>query len=134
MACKNKNYFIILGLVGQLSIFGPLPTETLQASDKALRQETFLAAPLPEKGRLTLVAFFPVIVEGQIVGAAAVYDDVSTERPADYLELYNTRGDLLALSWFDRFGIQRTVVDRGLVEEADELEGVFVLLLEGSSI
>lgn len=134
MACKKKIYLIILGLVGQLSIFGPLPTETLQASDNALRQEIFLPAPLPEKDRLTLVAFFPVIVEGQIVGAAAVYDDVTTERPADYLELYNSRGDLLALSWFDRFGIQRTVVDRGLVEQADELEGVFVLLLEGSSI
>jgi hypothetical protein len=38
------------------------------------------------------------------------------------------------LTWFDKFGIQRTAVDRGIVEEADKLEGVFVVILEGETI
>jgi len=38
-----------------------------------------------------------------------------------------------AVGWFDRFGIRRLAVDRGL-EDEDKLEGVFVLLSEGDSI
>ncbi len=134
MGSKNKIYFIILGLVGQLFFFGYTATEPLEAAANTLGRETSLPASVPKKDRLTLVSFLPVIVEGEIVGRVAVYDDPATERPADYLELYNSTGDLLAVSWFDRFGIQRTAVDRGLVGEADELDGVFVLLLDGDSI
>jgi hypothetical protein len=52
----------------------------------------------------------------------------------DYLALYDSAGDLVALGWFDRFGIQRIAVDRGLLDEGDELEGVFVFFLDGDSI
>jgi len=76
------------------------------------------------------------VVQGEVLGtlAAYVYDDVTTERTADYWELYDKRGDLLAVSWFDRFGIQRTAVDRGIVEKGNELEGIFVVVLDGNSI
>ena len=66
--------------------------------------------------------------------AAYVYDDVTTEKPADYWELYDQQGDLLAVSWFDKFGIQRTAVDRGIIEQKDQLEGVFVVVPDGVSI
>ena len=55
--------------------------------------------------------------------AAYVYTDVTTERPADYWELYDKNGDLLAVSWFDRFGVQMTAVDRGILEEKDQTRG-----------
>ena len=48
--------------------------------------------------------------------------------------MYNTVGDLLAVSWFDNFGIQRVAVDRGLLKETAKLEGVFVVLLEGEPL
>ena len=35
------------------------------------------------------------------------------------------------ISWFDRFGIERTAVDRGIVEQKDKLEGIFVVVVEG---
>jgi hypothetical protein len=63
-----------------------------------------------------------------------VYDDSTTQRSADYLELYNNADNLVALSWFDRFGIERMAVDRGLLEDRDELMGVFVVLLDGEAI
>jgi hypothetical protein len=66
--------------------------------------------------------------------AAYVYTDVTTERAADYWELYDKTGDLLAVSWFDRSGAQRTAVDRGFVEEKDRLEGLLVVVLTGESI
>lgn len=134
MAFKNKIYFIILGLAGQLFFFGYIATEPLGASDNASEQEILLPASVPEKDRLTVVSFLPVILEGEIAGGVAVYDDPATERPADYLELYNSTGGLLAVSWFDRFGIERLAVDRGLLEDARKLEGVFVVLLDGDSI
>lgn len=134
MAFKNKIYPLLLGLVATLVLFAPMPTELSDASDKTSEQELSLATSTPQKDRLTLVSFFLIIDDGEILGAAAVYDDITTERPADYVELYSTTGGLMAVSWFDRFGIQRTAVDRALLEEVDELEGVFVLLVEGRSI
>ena len=85
---------------------------------------------------MTLVSFQPWVVKGEVLGtlAAYVYDDVATERPADYWELYDNNGDLLAVSWFDRFGVQRTAVDRGILEEKDRLEGILVVVLTGDSI
>jgi hypothetical protein len=63
-----------------------------------------------------------------------VYDDAKSERLGDFAAMFSTAGHLLGVTWFDRFGIQRTAVDRGLLEEANELEGVFVVLLEGDAL
>ena len=68
------------------------------------------------------------------MGRVAIYDDPTTQRSADYLELYNNAGDLVAVGWFDRFGIERMAVDRGLLEDRDELEGVFIVLLDGEAL
>jgi len=127
---KNGFYLVILALVGQLLLHGQVATEPLQAGHHA-SEETPLSVSVPETGRLNLVSFLSVTVEGAILGWLAVYDDATTERAEDYLELYNNASDLLALSWFDNFGIQRVTVDRGL---PDKLEGVFVILLEGEPL
>ena len=134
MTFKNKIYFIILGLVGQLFFLGQLSAEPLESGDNALGQEISRSASSPEQHRLTLVSVYPLVVEGEIVGQVAVYDDATTNRLAGYSELYDSIGDLLAFDWFDRFGIRRLAIDEGLVEEKGELEGVFVVFLEGESM
>jgi hypothetical protein len=134
MAFKSRFCLVTLGVVGQLFLFGHISTEPLEASDNASQHEMFLSASVPERDRLNLVSFLPVIVEGVIVGRVVVYDDVTTRRAADYLELYDSAGHLLALGWFDRFGIERIAVDRGLLEDAGKLEEIFVVLLDGDSI
>jgi len=70
----------------------------------------------------------------QIVGSVVVYDDPTTQRPADYIELYNNTGNLVAVGWFDRYGIERIAVDRGLLDDRDELEGVLVVVLDGEAV
>ena len=130
---KNRLYIVILALVGQLFLHGQVATKPLLASDLA-SEEISVSASVPEKDRLILVSSVGLILEGEIVAVVAVYDDATTDRATDYLELYNTVGDLLAVSWFDNFGIQRMAVDRGLLEHADQLEGVFVVLLEGKPL
>ncbi len=133
MAFRNKVYFIILGIVAQLLFFTDIRAEEVQPSDNATEQEIITE---PGQHEMSLVSFQPWVVEGEVLGtlAAYVYDDVTTERPADYWELYDKDGDLLAVSWFDRFGIQRTAVDRGILEEKDRLEGILVVVLTGDSI
>jgi len=132
MAFRNKVYFIILAIVAQLLCSADVRAQEVQPSDNATGQEIVTG---PEQHDMRLVSFSPWVVEGEVLGvvAAYVYDDVTTERPTDYWELYGKQGALLAYNWFDRFGIQRTAVDRGIVEQKDKLEGVFVVVLDGDS-
>jgi hypothetical protein len=130
MAFRDKNYFIILGIVVQLLFFSDVEANELQPGHNAAEQESVTA---PEPHSMSPVSLDPWVVEGEVLGtlSAYVYDDVTTERPADYWELYDKQGNLLAVSWFDRFGIQRTAIDRGIVEEREKLEGIFVVVLDG---
>ena len=134
---KSKIAAAVL-VVGNLLL--PLhPAAHLQAAPVALsskdaEQEFFLSVPLPPKDRLTLVTYIPITVGGEVLGGLAAYDDTATSRPDDYLELYSNTGDLLAVSWFDAFGIERLAVDRALVEDAEHLQGTFVLLITGHSV
>ena len=132
MAFRNKIYFIILGAIVQLLFFGDVRGDELQPSENALQQE-IVTGPQHD---MSLVSFSPWVVEGEVLGtlAAYVYDDVTTARPADYWELYDKEGNLLAVGWFDKFGIQRTAIDRGIVEQKDKLEGIFVVILNGESM
>jgi len=133
MATKNKLLFMILAIVVQLWLFADVRAGELQATTDASGQP---AATGPELHDMSLVSYEPWLVEGQVLGALAeyVYDDVTTQRPTDYWELHDKQGELVAVSWFDRFGIQRTAVDRGIVEQKDKLEGVFVVVVDGDSM
>jgi hypothetical protein len=55
-------------------------------------------------------------------------------RPEDYVELYDSDGELAAVGWFDRFGIQRMAIDRAFLDSGDRLQGVFVAIVDGESI
>ena len=133
MATRNKLYFTILAIVAQLWLFADVRAGELQATTNAAGQET---AAGPELHDMSLVSFQPWVVEGQVLGGLAeyVYYDVTTQRSTDYWELYDKQGELLAISWFDRFGIQRTAIDRGIVEQKNQREGVFVVVLDGDAV
>ena len=130
----NTKVYFILQFVGLLFFLGFMAIKSLEAADSALEPEALLTAAGLEHPSLTLVSFSSLLIAGNTVGEVLIYDDPTTKRPADYFELYDTDDDLFAVSWFDRFGIQRVAVDRGLLEEADKLEGVFVILLEGEPL
>jgi hypothetical protein len=136
MAFKNKIYVTISAIVEFMALLfflGFVAVTAAEASDNVREQEIVTR---PERHQMRLVSFEPWIVEEHIIGtvAAYVYDDVTTERAADYWEIYNQDGELLAVTWFDRFGIRRTAVDRSIVEEKDKLEGTFVIVLDGDLI
>jgi hypothetical protein len=133
MTFRNKIYVTIFGIlefIAVLFLLGLVAARAAEASDNAGEQEIVAG---PEQHEMRLVSFDPWVVEGEVMGAVAtyVYDDVTTERPADYWEIYNQDGALLAVTWFDSLGVRKTAVDRGIVEEKDKLEGVFVVVLDG---
>jgi hypothetical protein len=134
MRSKTKALFIILSFLAQWYFAAQLRAEPIRASNRGPAQEIYVPVPLPGKDRLTLVSFVPMIAQGKVFGRLAAYDDAATSRPADYLELYDNAGILLAVGWFDKFGIERLAVDRAFVKDADKLEGVFVLILKGDSV
>ena len=135
-----KRKWVTVLLIGALGAIFLFPDAGMGAGAtkfmKDLRGETVLLPPsAPERERLTLVSFVNVISEAEIVGAVALYDDPRTEAATDYMEMYDGTGGLVSVSWFDSHGIRRTAMDFGLLqEEAEGLEGVLVLLLEGEAL
>ena len=133
MTLKHNMYFIgfaFLESVGLLFIL--LAAAPLYSSDY-LSQESSGPASIPDTNKLTVVSFSTVVI-GNDLRAVVLYDDPATKRPVDYVALYDGTGSLLALTWFDRFGIERMAVDRGLLENTKQPEGVFVGFLTGDSL
>ncbi len=132
---KKKIYFVILSLMILLLFSNTLRAEPMQVMENLRKETIFLPPSAPAKSRLIQVSLASIVLETEIIGTAAVYDDAQTKRPVDYLELYDSSGNLLSASWIDRFGILRTAMDRGLLqEESPRLEGVLILLLEGTPL
>ena len=103
-----------------------------ESGDLCLPQQIFSAASAMHA--LVLVSVASVVLDDETLGNVVAYHDPNTKRPADYFELYDSEGNLLAIGWYDRFGIRRIAVDRGLFDEAQEPQGVFVTLLDGDSV
>src|ERR1044071_4081899 len=110
-----------------LLIAAPLHSEDYLTEDVAGRVK------IPDPNRLKIVAMSTVST-GHQTRAMIVYDDPATSRPVDYIALYSPSGELLALSWYDRFGIERMAVDRGLLEQTQRPEGIFVAFSTGAAL
>jgi hypothetical protein len=137
MSFRSKTYLVILAIATQLWHTGNIRAS--EAPRAPLPSEPGASEPQgegPAQHVVTLISFDPWVIEGELMGgvAAYVYSDVTTNWPIDYWELYDVEGNLLAISWFDNLGVRKTAVDRGIVEEKDELEGIFVEIFRGDPI
>ena len=105
--------------------------------NESLRESVLLPLPAAEKSRLTVIDTVMVMDEDEdaVAGILVLYDDIRTKREIDYVELYNVIGNLLVVSWIDRFGICQTAMDRGLLDkEEPTIEGVLVVVTEGTAL
>jgi hypothetical protein len=140
MTFRSKTLFsIVARLFFIAAVFGIVLIANLAVAGDAKPTDGGATQPTsvgPEGHDSDLTSIQPWIVDNQVLGfiASYVYKDVSTGRSADYWELYDETGNLLAVSWFDQFGIQRTAVDRGIVNDEDKLEGVFVIVSESDPV
>ena len=113
---------------------GRVQAEPLPALGKVSIKKPLITASVPRKQSFTLISSAPLLLDGEPIGVVFLYDDAATKRAVDYLEIYNTAGDLVAVQWFDRFGIERTAIDRGILLEEGSLAGTLVLVLDGDFI
>src|SRR5436190_17736068 len=132
MKCKFAVLLTVLSLCVQLSLIRPGFAEVVNTSENTLAQQIMNSVSAPHA--LDLMSFSPVVADGKTLGALLVYDDPRTKRPDDYIELYDNGAHLVAVGWYDQFGIQRFAVDRGLFEPGYALSGIFVTLLSGDEI
>jgi hypothetical protein len=133
MTLKNKIYLAIiftLAFIGQLIFLGYLAATVVQAAEPRGNMSGLGIW----RHSLNIVSLSPVIAQDGAVGALVSYDDPSTTRPEDYVELYDSDGELVAVGWFDRFGIQRMAIDRAFVDGGNKLQGVFVAIVNGESL
>jgi hypothetical protein len=111
-------------------LFGHIDASILRGAEHFSANKTVNAVSLPAKQKLTFLGLRQM-VEGE---AIVLYDNATTKRPIDYVEIYNHTGDLLAVLWFDKFGILRAAVDRGIYLKKNALDGVMVLVLYGDLV
>jgi hypothetical protein len=134
MKRKTKVFVALLSFGTYLGISTTPQAESNQADGSVSARLVVVPAARPEQGSLIPVSVMPLVIAGKTLGKVVSYDDPTTGRPADGFELYDGTGGLVAAGWFDRFGIRRITVDRALIEGGDELEGIFVSVLEGDTI
>ena len=136
----TRVFLTTLILVGVLDLphFSVFSAEVHSASMRVTEnlrgQVVLLPQSAPETDRLTLVSFITIVPDAEVLAAIAVYDNPETTKPVDYIEFYDGVGNLLQASWIDKYGIRRTAIDRGLLQqEPTGLEGVLTLISEGIS-
>lgn len=128
---KRRTTLKVLALI---LLYGTIAAGRAYGAEVTFEQPISIATIRAQQERLNLISLSPLVAQGQTLGEVVLYDDPATRRSGDYLELYDVTKRLVAIVWFDHFGIQRTVVDRALVEGGDELEGILVAVLDGEPI
>jgi hypothetical protein len=133
MKAKIASLIILATLLAQFRAVGYSYADpaTIRSDDSV---RGFIPVSRPRKDRLTLVSVRRVTSNGETLGGIAEYDDAMTKWPSDYLELFNNSGVVLAIAWIDNYGIERLAVDRGILQDTDTLEGVYVLVTTGDPI
>jgi hypothetical protein len=103
------------------------------AESQSVHRNDLPSIELPQRPP-TVGKSIPLNIHGVSLGTAVVYKNPSIGTPGDYLEFYNPTGNLIAVVWFDRFGIRRAAVDRSFLRGKNQPEGVFVPVEDGELI
>ncbi len=134
MNLKVKILATLFSFSVYLTAINVAQAETIRVGDMGSLSARAIAPAPAEESPLVAVSVTPLVIGGRTLGQVVVYDDPATARPADGFELYDSTGNLVAIALFDQFGIRRLTVDRALVQGGEELEGVFVWVVDGEPI
>ena len=130
MLLTNKTSVVCFGTFLAVALL--LGTSAATSIDSTADLAIGGALPLQNRPRhLAAVKSTPLVVNGTSLGTVVVYDDSSTARPDDYVEIYNRGGDLVVVVWFDRFGIQRMAIDHAFAEGKAQADGIFLVVVNG---
>ncbi len=91
-------------------------TQTVKVTENLRHESVVLPLSTPDKARMTEIDSLVFVEPGGAAGMLIYYDDPATKAPVDYIEFYDPEGNLLLVSWIDRWGICQAAMDRGLLD------------------
>jgi hypothetical protein len=110
-------------------------SEPLRLTENLRNENVLLPHEAPDREQLALIDYDVVGEEDWGVGVIIFYDDPRTKWELDYIELYDISGDLLVVSWIDRFGVCQVAIDRALMnKDHPAIDGVLVLVTSGTGL
>jgi len=108
--------------------------EQLRVADNLRQSQVMMPASVSERSLMTIVDHI-MFVDSGIAVILIFYDDKTTGRDLDYVEVYDIEGDLLLLSWIDQMGVCQAAVDRGLLNfDEPEIDGTLVIVGVGREL
>ena len=132
--CNIKKFAASILLLGALLISDKVTGEQSNIVENLRHERVMLPSSTPDRNRLTVVQTLTFLEEE--LGAAGVlvfYDDTRTKWKIDYIELYDLDGDLLVITWIDRFGACQVAMARGLLDSDDpSIDGILVTVAVGT--
>ena len=131
-----KKLLSALMMVAALLLLGDAGgNEPLRIGENLRNENVLLPQGTPDRGQLDIIDYTIVLEAGGGVGVLIFYDDPRTKLDFDYLEVFDIGGDLLLVSWIDRFGVCQVAIDRALLGRGDPpLDRVLVLITGGTAL
>jgi hypothetical protein len=131
----RKVLTVVLMLAALFFVYEELRSEPLRIGQNLRHENVLLPQGTPDRAQLAIIDYTMVLEAGGGVGVMIFYDDPLTKLDFDYLEVYDIGGDLLLVSWIDRFGVCQVAIDRALLDEdAPAVDRVLVLITGGTEL
>lgn len=122
-------------LLGALLITDPLASDHLNTTEDLRHESVTLPPSTPDRSRLAVVQMLTFFEEELGAGVLVFYDDSQTQWQIDSIELYDFEGNLLVVTWLDRFGTCQVLMDRGFLHPNDPMvEGIMVTVAVGTML
>ncbi len=121
-------------VAGLLFVSHEAANEQLRIGNNLRHENVLMPFSTPDKSGLIVTDYVMLCGEDGAAAILTFYDDLQTNLKVDYIELYDLSGNLLLVSWIDRFGVSRFAVDRGLLKEHPVVDRVLVLMSSGAEV
>ena len=130
-----RKFLASILLLGALLITDPLASDHLNTTEDLRHEIVRLPPSTPDRSRLAVVQTLTFFEEELGAGVLVFYDDSQTQWQIDSIELYDFEGNLLVVTWLDRFGTCQVVMDRGFLHPDDPtVEGIMVTVAVGTML
>jgi hypothetical protein len=98
-------------------------------------EQVLLPGSAPDRTGMKIVQQV-ILFESELgEGKLMFYDDPRTKRRIDYIEFRDFEGNLLVISWIDRFGVCQAAIDRGLLDpKGPRIDGIVVMIEIGTEL
>jgi hypothetical protein len=135
MLLNLKKLALLIFLLSALLITRQAAGEHSNLTENLRHERVTLPSSTPDRSRMAVVQTLTFLEEDLGAGVLVFYDDTRTKWKVDYIELYDTEGNLLVVAWIDRFGTCQVAMDRGLLDPDDpRIDGILVTVAVGTML